>query len=114
MAFKDIICPLTLTSFDSSSLTGAYQAINPAGFPHACSYIKISNLSDFYVDISYDGIQGHEIVAPHTRVVLYAQASSRTSNHVAMLKEGDSVYVMDGGGGFKGGYIYLSGWYLII
>jgi len=113
MAYKDIIKPIPMTFFNSTGLDGSYQPINPDGLPYACVSISIKNYSDFIVDISYDGIQGHENLGVSEEVTFCFQKNSRPSNNVAMLPKGTRVYVMDGGGGLKGGYIYLTGWYLL-
>ena len=112
MAYKDVIKPIPMTFFNSALLTGSYQPINPNGLPYACLAIAIKNYSDFIIDISFDGLQSHEILGIHEELSYGFQKNSRPSNYVAMLSKGTRVYVMDGGAGFKGGYIYLTGWYL--
>jgi len=112
MAYKDVIKPIIMTYFNSLALTGSYQPINPLGLPYACVAIAIKNYSDFIVDISFDGLQSHEILGASKELTYGFQKNSRPSNYVAMLSKGTRVYVMDGGGGFKGGLIYLTGWYL--
>jgi len=108
----DVIRPIRLRYFNAIGLTGDYKVLNVGGLPEACSYIKIFNDSDFVLDLSYDGQQGHEMLDPSDTLELYFQANSRSNNHVAMLNKGTKIYGKDGGAGLKGGYIYISGWYV--
>jgi len=112
MAYKDIVKPIPMTFFDSLELDGTYQPINPLGLPYACIIISIKNYSDFIVDISFDGLQSHEMIGINMELAYGFQKNSRPANYVAMLSKGTRVYVMDGGAGQKGGNIYLTGWYI--
>lgn len=112
MATKDFVQAFPIESFNSALLDGSYQPINPDGLPYAAFAISIKNYSDFIVDISYDGLQSQEVLGIGKELSYGLQKNSRPSNYVAMMAKGTRIYVMDGGAGFKGGYIYLTGWYL--
>ena len=55
---------LILRSFDSASLTGAYQAIYAPGTEAACFFLRIVNHSNTSITISYDGVNANEFLLP--------------------------------------------------
>jgi len=112
MAYKNRTKPIPMTYFNTAGITGSYQPINPDGLPYACVAISIKNYSDFIIDISYDGLQSQEVLGIGEELFFGFQKNSRPNNNVAMMAKGTRVYVMDGGAGFKGGFVYLTGWYL--
>ena len=112
MAVKDVIRPIPMTSFNTGGITGNYQPINAAGLPYPCVSIKILNYSDFDINVSYDDGLTHEYIAAGASAEFNFQTNSRPHNYVAMMKKGTIIYVKYAGGGQKGGYVYLVGWYL--
>jgi hypothetical protein len=51
---------ITAESFDLSTLTGSFQALNGTGFSDDIKMLKIYNGSGSGVDISYDGVTKHD------------------------------------------------------
>jgi hypothetical protein len=110
MAVKNYVYPITMTSIDSSTLTGAgYQAINgPGGLPQPCTMLKIVNNSTVLVTISWDGTTNHD-VAPLGSIVIYDfQSNSQPSGDLSAAKKGTIIYVNGSAGT---GLIYLVGFY---
>jgi len=108
MAAKNSVLPIGLTTFDSSGLTGAYQAINAAGLPNPCFFIRIVNDSDADVTLSYDGTNNHDFLAAGQVLEINAQSNHRQSTGAANFAQGTRVSVTGSAGT---GLIYLSGYY---
>ena len=53
---------IELETIASSTLTGSYQAINPAGLPQACFLVELVNGSNQAVTISLDGSTDNLVV----------------------------------------------------
>lgn len=51
---------ITAATFDLSTLTGSFQALNGTGFSDDIKVLKIYNGSGVGVDISYDGVTKHD------------------------------------------------------
>ena len=110
-------CANTLTSFDATLLTGAFQICDP-GIPHPCFLLKIINTSDVNVIISYDGAYGHDIVLEYSafsegenEIILPFQECNKTKSHINLLKQGTPVYVARETNAGKTGYIYVITYY---
>lgn len=105
---QNYIKVIPLTSIDSATFTGAYQVINAAGLPEACSIIRIINASNKAITISFGGVIDHEYLPASTILQLPFQSNSSPSGQVAQLKQGTKVYVKGASGT---GLVYLSGYY---
>ncbi len=99
---------IALTSIDSATVAGAYQAINAAGLPEACFMIRINNDSNRDITVSYDGTADHEFIIAGDFLQVDAQNNSRPNNFTALFAKGMIVYVKGTAGT---GNIYLSGYY---
>lgn len=51
---------ITAATFDLTTLTGTFQALNGTGFSNDIKMLKIYNGSAVGVDISYDGVNKHD------------------------------------------------------
>lgn len=104
MATKNFILSIPLQSFDSSSLTASYQAINSGGIPNACESISIVNRADVDVTVSFDGSNDHNFVPTLTTLSISTPIGLRNS-----WKSGTIVSVKGSAGT---GNVYLSGKYI--
>lgn len=109
MSVKNNVLAVPLSSFNTTGLTTAYQAINTSGFAHPCFYIKIVNNSGTDITLSYDGVNDHEFVRTKTDLPLNFQTNSQPQAQSALLRKGTVVYVK--GAGASTGLVYLSGYY---
>ena len=105
---KNFIQAIPMTSIDSATFTGNYQAVNVAGLPEACQLIRMTNDSNVDVTVSYDGVNPHDYIRTGDRLELNLQANSQPNGYAASLKQGTVVYVAGAGGA---GLVYLSGYY---
>lgn len=109
MSVKNAVNALEMTSIDSASMTGSYQAINASGLEKACFYLKIINDSNQDVSVSYDGSTDNDYVLSGTREPLPAQNYAQPNNWVSLFAKGTVVYVKGTAGT---GNVYLVGYYV--
>lgn len=65
----------TKSSFDPSTLTGSYQAMNGTGFSDAVKIMKLYNGSTTVsIDISLDGVTDHDFIPPMGTLIVDFQA----------------------------------------
>jgi len=103
--------PITLSTFDATELTNAYQVINVGGFSDPCSIIKFVNTSHVSVMISYDGVHDHDVILYNSEVDIIGQTNATLPGMRAQWKKGTSVYVKYILGAAKSGDLYLIGYY---
>ena len=108
MAVKNNVLPVTLTSFNSTGLSGSYQAINSAGFSQPCFLIRVINDSDADITVSFDGSVNHDFVQAGTTLEINAQSNHQKSDGIANFAKGTQVSVI---GSMGTGLIYLAGYY---
>lgn len=110
MALKNSVYHIPMTSIDTATLNGSWQAINVGGTPQSCFLLKIVNnsTSDVYVALDTSTALGGDYV-PAESIVLYDfQSNSIPTNSTTLFPKGQTVYVK----GLAGdGFIYLIGWY---
>lgn len=99
---------LILKSVASSTVSGTYQAINPAGAEGPCFMLRIANLSDTAVTVSYDGTNDNEVVLANETLNISTNSIGVPAGRVALFPIGQKVYVKGSAGT---GTIYLSGYY---
>jgi hypothetical protein len=99
---------LVLKSVASSAITGTYAAINPLGAEGACFMLRIANLSDTAVTVSYDGTHDNEVVLAEETLIISTNSLGVPAGRVALFPIGQKVYVKGTAGT---GTIYLSGYY---
>lgn len=105
---KNVVRAITLTSINSATLTGSYQAINIDGLPFPCFYLRINNSSNTGVTISYNGVTDNDYVLATDKLDLKMQQNAQPPAGVANWPKGTTVYVKGTAGV---GIIYLSGYY---
>jgi hypothetical protein len=109
MAYQNKVLPITLSSINSATFTGAYQLLSAAaGLPHSCTQLHIANNADVSITISYDGVNDHDFLLAATDRQLYFQSNALPQGYAASLAQGTKVYVKGSAGT---GLVYLSGWY---
>ncbi len=109
MSVINAVLPITLTSFNTTSLDGTFKAINAAGTPEPCFLIRVVNDSDTDITISYDGATDHDFLRSTETLQLPLQTNAQPNNMMAKLRQGTIVYVKGAGAGT--GLVYLSGYY---
>lgn len=87
----------TLTSINSATFAGAYQAINTA-LTNPPFLIRIINNSNTDVTISYDGTNDHDFLPKNQSLQLNFQTNARPNGFVALLKANTIVYVKGAAG----------------
>lgn len=106
MSFKNIVAPAEMESFDSSTMTGTYQALN-TGVDRAVLILKIVNDSTQNITISWDGTTDHDYIPSHTALVLDLQANNIDPNNKYLVKSGQVFYAKGTAGT---GNIYVIGY----
>jgi len=110
MAVKNTVLPISLSSFNSASLSGTYQAINSGGLEQPCFFLRIVNDSNVDITVSFDGTNDNEFIPAGQQFELNSQSNNRPSNHVANFGKGTTIWIKGNSGT---GLIYLSGYYQI-
>lgn len=108
---KNRIVALILKSIGSSTISSSYQAINPNGAEGPCFMLRIANLSDTAVTVSYDGTNDNEVVLSNETLNISTNSVGVPAGRVALFPIGQKVYVKGSAGT---GTIYLSGYYQLI
>jgi len=75
MASKNRLEPVTRHTFNCAGLTGSYQVVNAGGFASDLAIYKMYNGSLNDVDISYDGVNDHDVLPAGGTFVLDVQAN---------------------------------------
>ncbi len=81
-ALNILLTPEERRSIDSSTLTGSFQLVGSV-FSHPIILLKIVNVSDEDVDISYNGSTVHDIV-PANGFTLYDANTNRYRDNEGM------------------------------
>lgn len=108
MALKNIIKAVPLTTFNSTGLSGTYQAINAGGLPSSCFLIRITNGSGVPITISYDGTTDGDWLASNGTLQLNGQTNADPQSGIANWPIGTKIFVK---GTASTGLIYLSAYY---
>lgn len=106
---SDSVKAITLTVFNSASLTSNYQVINTNGFAKPIMFMRIVNDATTAITISYDGVTDNEYIRTTDSFNFPCQANSQPNAQKALLKAGTKVYVKGTAGV---GSITLSGYYV--
>lgn len=103
---------IPLTTFDTSTLTGSYQAINGTGFPDPVKMMKFYNGGTNGVTISYDGVTDHDYFPAGSTFIIDLQANHDTQSYSGggqkVGKIGQIIYATGTAGT---GSFYISGYY---
>lgn len=99
---------IPLTTFNSASLTGTYQAINPLGLPNPCFLLRIINGGTTSVNISYDGVTDHDVVFFASTLQLPGPINTLLNSNGALFPHGQIVYIRGTAGT---GSIGVAGYY---
>lgn len=102
--------PIELSVFDATTLTNAYQCLNPSGFERPCGYIFINNDSDVSCMISFDGSTDHDVILDYSYHDFKFQANHTIPNLLTLWPRYTKVYVKYILGAAKLGNIYLTGY----
>lgn len=71
---------VTKAEFDTSTLTGSYQALNGSGFSDTVKVLKIYNPSTTVsIDISLDGVNPHDFIPPLSTLIVDFQTNHSDS-----------------------------------
>jgi hypothetical protein len=106
---SDIAKSIPLSTFNSASISGTYQAINANGLPNACFFVRIVNGGTTPITISYDGVNDNEYIRANSDFELPSQTNSQPDGKKALSPVG-RVYWVKGTAGT--GFIALSGYYV--
>lgn len=106
MAVKRTIKAIPAGSFDSASLSGTFALVG--NIPERLVILRIINLSNVGVGVSYDGTNLNDVVPAGAARELNFITSSLPSNEAAALAKGTPIYVNGTAGT---GFIYVTGYY---
>ena len=105
MAFGTRAAWETLRTVAFGSLTSSYAAIG-APLSDRARLIKIVNLTDANVRVSFDGSTDHDI-APANGFFLYDLTTNRVRDDGLFVEVGTQVYIKDEGSAVTSGTVYL-------
>ena len=92
-------------TFNTASLTGSYAVVNSGGFGIDLAIYKMYNSSARDIDISYDGVNDHDIIPAGGTFVLDVQANKEGDR--ASWPAGRELYVK---GSASAGTLYEIGY----
>ena len=103
---------IPMATFDTSGLTGTYQALNGAGFGDTVKMLKIYNASDTGITISYDGgTTDHDFIPPVSTFILDIQANHAASTvYASGTLNGKNGQIIMGKGSAGTGNLYIAGY----
>ena len=84
---------IPLTSINSASLIGTYQAINPNGLPHSCFILRIINGGTTAITVSYDGTNDHDVVFADSILQIPTPINTLPNSRGGQFALGTIVYV---------------------
>jgi len=105
----DKIKALKLTSMDAATFNGTYLPLNPLGCEGACNFIRINNLTNKAIFISYNGVDDNDFLLPDSALEVRAQQNSQPTNNKCLFPKDMIVYIKSAVAG--AGDVYLSGYY---
>lgn len=107
MAYANVIEPIPLASFDTSTLTGSYQAIDASGFDSPCVIVKMYNGGSVAVTVSWDGTNDHDYMPSGSTLILDITSNSQRANQKFVAESGQKIYLKGSAGT---GSFYLAAW----
>lgn len=107
---KNFVETVNLSTFDSASLTGAYQAINGTGLSDDVKVLRIINDSDQTITISYDGINDGDVIITKTAETYEFQANAQEVPEGAGIKYARKGQIIFAKGMAGMGNIYVGGY----
>ena len=108
MAVKNALKAIEVQGIASSTITGSFQAINPAGLDKACSILRVINDSNKTIAISYDGTTDNDVIPANTVLQLPVQSNAQPNSYRALFAQGTVVYASGTAGT---GSVYVAGYY---
>ncbi len=103
---------IPLMTFDTSTLSGSYQAVNPSGFPLPIKIFKFWNTSSSGITVSYDGVNDHDYYQASGGMILDLQTNhENTSAYGSGTLNGRAGQVIYVKGSTSAGTLYLVGYY---
>ncbi len=109
MAVKNTIKAIPYSAIAATTLSAVYQPFSLSGLPAACFMLRINNLSNSVITISYDGTNDHDQIDTRDTLQVYGGwGSSQPNNNTALWSKGQLVYVK---GTVGTGTITLCGYY---
>lgn len=105
MSIRSSVRALGLRVFDINNLTSSYQPIDPDGIEKVALLLRLSNVSNRGVFISYDGTTDHDFLDRDNVLQLSLQENASRYHSTAGLSRGTKIYVKGNSGV---GFLYLS------
>jgi hypothetical protein len=105
-----IIKPITMVAYNTNAIPNAYTAMNAGGIPRSCFALRLMNYSNISVNISFDGVNAHDIIRTNTDKDYPGIYALQETGITGAWQKGTTVYVSAPAVG--AGFIYLCGYYL--
>jgi hypothetical protein len=107
---NDFIFPIALSTFDPTTLTGSYQAMNTSsGTSDNVKILKMFNgSSNVGITISFDGINDHDYWPPQATLIIDCEANhySIAGSGTKYIRAGQVIY---GKTTANSGLVFISG-----
>ncbi len=102
--------PIQLSTFDSASLTRAYQPINGTGLSNDVKILRIINDSDQTITISYDSLNDSDVILAESSETFEFQANAQEVPEGAGIKYARKGQIIYAKGAAGTGNIYVGGY----
>jgi hypothetical protein len=109
MAVGRNVKAVRLADFDTAGLTGLWDLATPTGLDHACTALHITNGSNVDLEISFDGVNAHDVVLADKDYWHNCQANAVLPDNDAQWRRGQKVWVKWKVPGV--GSVYIAGFY---
>jgi len=107
---KNRMAAIPLGTFNAANLTANFQPIYPGGLPHAVAALRINNLSNVDIYLSFDGITTNDIIPAGTPYIIPVASLAQPNNYVMQVSKGSMLSIKwVAAAGI--GSIYTSGYY---
>lgn len=109
---SNYLYPIEANIFNSNALNNNFQALYLAGgLPNPCVILRIQNASNRVLEISFDGVNLHEVILVGDVLIINAQTVALPNSYVSQIKKGTQIYGAAAAGAGVG-LIYISGYYI--
>lgn len=76
---QDYFQYITAGQFNPASLTGTFQPVFTNGFPDQIKIMEVYNGGSVAIDVSYDGVNLHQVWPPSATLIIDFQANHRNN-----------------------------------
>jgi hypothetical protein len=89
----DTVSPLDFDHFEASLMLDTFQVVVDMGLSASCSTLRIINMSNMSIIISFDGTNDNDCVITGKSLNLLTSTNSKGDNRKARFSKGQRIWV---------------------